>query len=100
MIAMSDLHLSVSSACHFEALGIGTPTAILALPGHELVRGLAECGDAVLIDSPASLAALVANRSWGVVPSGTSDRYFRGDHVGNMRALLAESRSLDTRKAQ
>lgn len=100
MIAMSDLHLSISSACHFEALGIGTPTGILALPGHELVLDLAKSGDAILVDSPATLAALVENRSWGVVPSATSDRYFRGDHIGNMRAVLAESQALDARTAQ
>jgi len=100
MIAMSDLHLSISSACHFEALGIGTPTGILALPGHELVRDLAERGDAILIDSPASLAALVKNRAWGIVSHETSDRYFRRDHIGNMRAVLAESRSADAGKTK
>ena len=100
MIAMSDLHLSISSACHFEALGIGTPTGILALPGHELVRDLAERGDAILIDSPASLAALVKNRAWGVVSHETSDRYFRRDHIGNMRAVLAESWSADAGKTK
>ena len=52
MIALSDLHLSIFSACHFEALGIGTPTAILVLPGHELVLDLAARGDAILIESP------------------------------------------------
>ena len=100
MIAMSDLHLSVSSACHFEALGIGTPTGILALPGHELVRDLAERGDAILIDNPASFAALVKNRGWGVVSDETSDRYFRRDHIGNIRAVLAESLSVDAGKTK
>lgn len=100
MIAMSDLHLSVSSACHFEALGIGTPTGILALPGHELVRDLAERGDAVLIDSPASLAALVKDRGWGAVSEETSDRYFRRNHIDNIRAVLAESLSADAGKTR
>jgi hypothetical protein len=90
MIAMSDLHLSIYSACHFEALGIGTPTAILALPGHELVRDLAARGDALLIDSPERLADLVAQRSWGTVPAETSDHYFRRDHIGSLKAVLAE----------
>jgi hypothetical protein len=90
MIAMSDLHLSVSSACHFEALGIGTPTGILALPSHELVLDLARSGDALLIDSPETLAAVVTGRSWGTVPPDTSDRYFRDDHIRNMRELLAK----------
>jgi hypothetical protein len=90
MIAMSDLHLSVFSACHFDALGIGTPTAILALPGHELVLDLASRGDAILVDTPGSLADLVVKRGWGAVPTQTSDHYFRRDHIANMQALLAE----------
>jgi hypothetical protein len=90
MIAMSDLHLSIYSACHFEALGIGTPTAILALPGHQLVQELAARGDAILIDSPELLADLVTRRSWGTVPAQTSDHYFRRDHIACLKAVLAE----------
>jgi hypothetical protein len=90
MVAMSDLHLSVSSSCHFDALGIRTPTGILALRSHELVLDLVKSGDALLIDSPEALATLVKNRIWGVVPPATSDRYFRGDHIRNMRTVLAE----------
>ena len=100
MIAMSDLHLSISSACHFEALGIGTPTAILALPGHELVRDLATRGDAMLIDSPQALADLVGNRGWSVVRPETSNHYFHRDHIACMLALLAECRSPHVRPAQ
>jgi hypothetical protein len=94
MIAMSDLHLSISSACHFEALGIGTPTAIIALPSHELVRDLAERGDAILIDSPQALADLVGRRGWGTVPPQTADHYFHRNHVASLRAVLDECASL------
>jgi hypothetical protein len=90
MIAMSDLHLSVSSACHYEALGIGTPTGVLALPGHELVLELVERQHAVLVDSPATLAAIVTHRSWTPVSEGVSDQFFRRGHVDNMWTLLAE----------
>jgi hypothetical protein len=91
---MSDLHLSIYSACHFEALGIGTPTAILALPGHELVQELAARGDAILIDSPERLADLVTRRSWGTVTAQTSDRYFRRDHIAGVQAVLDECRAM------
>jgi hypothetical protein len=96
MIALSDLHLSISSACHFEALGIGTPTAIIALPSHELVRDLADRGDAILIDSPEALADLVARRAWGTVPPQTADHYFHSNHVASLRAVLDECASLRT----
>lgn len=100
MIAMSDLHLSISSACHFEALGIGTPTAIIALPSHELVRDLAERGDAILIDSPQALADLVASRGWGTVPPQTADHYFHRNHVASLRAVLDECASPRTGSVQ
>lgn len=94
MIAMSDLHLSVSSACHFEALGIGTPTAIIALPSHEIVRDLAERGDAILIRSPQALADLVASRGWHDVRTQTSDYYFHCNHIASLRAVLDECGAL------
>jgi len=96
MIAMSDLHLSIYSACHFEALGIGTPTAILALPGHELVLDLVSRGEAILIDSPAQLAELVSESGWGVVAPQTSDHYFRRDHIASVRSVLTECGSIRT----
>lgn len=100
MIAMSDLHLSISSACHYEALGIGTPTGIIALPSHEIVRNLADRGDAILIDSPAALADLIGKRGWSAVPSQTSDYYFRGDHVASLRGILDECAELRQRRVQ
>jgi len=96
MIALSDLHLSIFSACHFEALGIGTPTAILVLPGHELVLDLAARGDAILIESPQQLADLVARRNWGAVTTQTSEYYFRRDNVASLRAVLAECNAMRT----
>ncbi|WIW44391.1 hypothetical protein ML401_23135 [Bradyrhizobium sp. 62B] len=90
MIAMSDLHLSVSSACHYEALGIGTPTGVLALPGHELVLDLVRRNDAALVDNPSALATLIENRAWPTVSNRVSDQYFRRGHIENIRALLAE----------
>jgi hypothetical protein len=94
MIAMSDLHLSIYSACHFEALGIGTPTAILALPGHELMLDLAARGDAILVESPERLAELVRQRGWGAVSTQISDHYFRRDHIASLKAVLAECASM------
>lgn len=90
LIAMADLHLSISSACHYDAIGIGTPTAVLALPGHELVLDLVTRGDAILVESPQSLATMVGRRSWGRIARDASDRYFREDYVANMRRLLDE----------
>lgn len=100
MIAMSDLHLSISSACHFDALGIGTPTAIIALPSHEIVLDLFSRGDASLVETPAALADLVADRAWRVVSPEISNYYCQRDHIANMRSVLDECRAIRRRSVQ
>lgn len=57
LIAESDIHLSISSACHYDALALGVPTIVLGLPGHELMRPLVTMGAARFADLPAKLAA-------------------------------------------
>ncbi|HEY0236523.1 MAG TPA: hypothetical protein VGC86_15935 [Afipia sp.] len=90
MIAMADLHLSISSACHYEALGIGTPTCVVAGPSHAQVLDLVTRGDALLVRDAAELHALVDARGWGEVPSSTQEVYFSGGFVPNMASLLNE----------
>jgi hypothetical protein len=60
LIAQSDLHLSISSSCHYDALSIGTPTAVLALESHELVLDLVEGGHACLLSSPNQMGDLLS----------------------------------------
>lgn len=57
LIAESDIHLSISSACHYDALALGVPTIVLGLPGHELMHPLVAMGAALFADLPATLAA-------------------------------------------
>jgi hypothetical protein len=90
VIALSDLHLSISSTCHYDALGIGTPTAVLGLPGHASMAELVETGMAPRIDTPEQLALLVRQRSWGLVTAEQSSYFFRPGYVENMLELLAE----------
>lgn len=63
LIAESDYHLSVASACHYDALAIGTPTIILALEGHELMLNLHEKGAASLVKTPQDLLNLLKEGS-------------------------------------
>ncbi|OCW57008.1 hypothetical protein [Hoeflea olei] len=88
LIARSDLHISISSACHYDALGIGTPTGILALETHEAMADLLGVPGACLIATPADLAGLVRNRAFGVVPEQTSRYFFERDFPGRVEALL------------
>lgn len=37
ILAVSDAHLSISSACHFDAASLGVPSFVIPLPGHEIL---------------------------------------------------------------
>lgn len=95
LIAGADFHLSISSACHFDALGIGTPTGILALETHQSVQNILKERGAVLIETPQDLARMVAQRSFPPVPEETSDRFFTRDFEQNIEKLIV---SLEARQ--
>ncbi|MFP5491617.1 MAG: hypothetical protein ACLGG0_08955 [Bacteriovoracia bacterium] len=44
LIALSDLHLSIASACHYDSLSIGTPTLVLAMAGAEIMEPIIRSG--------------------------------------------------------
>lgn len=74
LIAESDIHLSISSACHYDALALGIPTIVLGLPGHELMQPLVAMGAARFADLPATLAAQLEAIETG--PSIDASEYF------------------------
>lgn len=87
-IARSDFHISISSTCHYDALGIGTPTGILALETHESVIELLDVAGACLIDTPEELARIVRDRAFPAVPEETSQYFFEHDFPGRVEAVL------------
>lgn len=88
LIAHADLHISIASACHFDALGIGTPTAVLDLKGSDVVQDLVHSSDALYVKTAADLAAIVKQRSWGVVSEAVSSKYFKRDYLSNILQLM------------
>ncbi len=88
LIALADLHLSISSACHYDALGIGVPTVVIGLAGYQLVQDLVDSGDAILVREPEDLVRIVALRSWAPVSPEGSAKYYRHGFVQNMASLI------------
>ncbi|MFH6597907.1 hypothetical protein ACEVAQ_04180 [Ectopseudomonas khazarica] len=74
LIAQSDIHLSISSACHYDALALGVPSIVLGLPGHELMRPLVAMGAVEFADSPDALAAHFESLEMG--PRVDASEYF------------------------
>ncbi len=92
-IAISDFHMSISSTCHYDALGIGTPTGVLALETHESVSDLLGVAGVTLIRTPAQLARLVEERSFGHVPDEVSQYFFETDFARRIKELLSSLES-------
>lgn len=88
LLARAHLHLSVSSTCHYEALGLGVPTAVLPFATHEIVQPLCAAGHARLLAEPADLAALLREGGGPRVPPEVSGYYFAPDALCRVRALM------------
>ncbi len=89
MILRSHLHLSIYSTCHYEALCLRTPTAILALTGYEHVSDLYERGYAPLIHTPQELLDYVLQTPKDNLSKEIVDYYFKPDALKNMKKELA-----------
>lgn len=89
LLSSADLHVSVASTCHFEALGLGVPTVILPLANCEWVLPLYRRGHALLASTPEDLLAIVRNLDDYSVPESLSAYYFKPNAVENMKRALA-----------
>ncbi len=88
LLTRADLHLSISSACHYDALGLGVPTVILALPNHESVLHLVDSGHAILAQNPRDLFDIVIKCPHFSVPYDISSYYFKPDALNNIKREL------------
>jgi hypothetical protein len=88
LLSRASIHVSVSSSCHYDALGLGVATVILPLPTHEIVLPLHQAGHALLAQSPADLAGMAAGWRGLRVPPDVSGYYFRPHSIRNMREDL------------
>lgn len=86
LIADADLHISISSAVHFDALSVGVPTVILPLPSHEIVRFAVDGSRAFLARDPADIWTIALGRP--SIADGGHD-FCAPDFVANLRALIA-----------
>jgi hypothetical protein len=90
LLARSHVHLSVASATHYDALGIGVPTVILPMEHGDVVEPLHRAGHAPLVNSPSELASAIQERAKGRVPREVSNYYYA---PGAVDAMLEELRT-------
>jgi hypothetical protein len=88
LLARADAHVSVSSSCHYDAIGLGTPTIILGLATHDLVRHLHEEGRAALVFTPEEMVRVVESGEAQPLPESVGALFFKPGALGNARRAL------------
>jgi hypothetical protein len=85
-----DLHASIASASHYDAIGLGTPTAILEIHGWKAVAPLRDAGHARLVSNGAQLFDALKRARMSSVPEEVSELYFRSGARDNVANILAQ----------
>jgi len=88
LLSRANLHVSVYSACHYEALALGVPTVILPFAGSEHVLHLHETGQAFLAKTPQELLEIVLKAKDQRAPEEVGEYYFKLGALENMKAEL------------
>jgi hypothetical protein len=91
LLTDADLHLSIASACHFDAASLGVPTGVIPLAGHEQMLGAVDGERIVLVGAPAEAWALAAHI--GVDPARGREFVEPGFLANLERLLTSEARS-------
>ena len=86
LLADSDLHLTIASACHFDAAAIGVRSAIIPLSGHELVANTVDGKWFFLARAPSDVWD-IAGRPPPADPAH-ANRFSAPGYVDNLMALL------------
>lgn len=63
MLATADLHLSITSACHFDAAAMGVRSAMMPLQNHESLMHAVDDGVIELLEQPGDLWQLLRKGS-------------------------------------
>ena len=88
LLTATDLHLSISSTCHYEACALGVPTVVLPFATSDNMAAMIAAGHAVQAQSPDHLAALMRGSSPLPVDPSASSFYFAPNARENMRQAL------------
>ncbi len=91
LLSNADIHWTISSSCHYDAIGMGVPTVILALQTYETVISLYEDGHAFLARSGKELFEIVRKWKDYSVSKSTSGYYYRSGALENARKEIGLS---------
>lgn len=86
LLADADLHLSIASACHFDAAALEVPTVVLPLSGHEAMLRAVDGAQIFLAHQPADIWAFSTNPTG---PAPKINRFATPGFIDNLQRLIA-----------
>jgi hypothetical protein len=90
LLADADLHLSIASACHFDAASLGVRSAIIPLAGHESVLHAVDASQIFLAASPQDVWRIAT--SGDSIEAARSYRFSEPHFIANMRNIMSTLR--------
>lgn len=91
LLRAAQFHLSISSTCHYEALGLGAFSVILPFTTHDIVAPLHEAGHAFLVSSPKDLLDVILRWKDQRLPEDVGSYYFKANAVANIKREIGVS---------
>jgi hypothetical protein len=88
LMRKADVHISIGSTCHFEAVALGTPTIVLPFTGHEMILDMVDRGHAQFAATPEDLRQGIMQASAQRVPEDIGASYFKPNALENMLQAL------------
>lgn len=85
LLADADMHLSISSSCHFDALSLGVPTTVIPLAGHELMLPVIDGRRIVIADR---LEEVWQRAAVSGIDAWDAERYAAPGYIANLERLL------------
>lgn len=84
LLQRASLHMSIASASHYDAVGLGVPTVVLPFSTHESVLPMVQAGHANLVRNTDELVSLIRNWRNVKVSTEVSEYYFRFGALANI----------------
>jgi|TARA_R100001244_G_scaffold6593_18_gene8065 hypothetical protein len=91
LLATADLHLSITSACHFDAAAMGVRSAMMPLQNHESLMYAVDDGVIRLVERPGDLWQLLTDGS----AKPDEEEFCISSYVERMAAVLQQKSGLN-----
>jgi hypothetical protein len=84
LLSSADLHLSVSSACIFDAASMGVPSLVIPVGGHEIILDAIDNRAIFLAETPDDVWSI----NWAELDNFQQEFYSHPDNIGSLNAFV------------